>query len=66
MLRSQATKLLNDVFKKELAAVDSSAKRIELARTLRTQAAGQHPGTADHYVLLEKATRWPWPVAISI
>ena len=53
--RSQATKLLNDLFKKELAALDSSAKRIALARTLLKQAAGQRPGTADHYVLLEKA-----------
>jgi hypothetical protein len=53
--RGQAEKLLDDLFKKEFAAADSSAKRVELARTLLKQAGNQHPGTADHYVLLEKA-----------
>jgi S1-C subfamily serine protease len=53
--RSQAEKLLDDLFEKDFAAADSAAKRIELARTLLKQAADQRPGTADHYVLLEKA-----------
>ena len=53
--RSQAEKLVEGLFKKELAALDSSTKRIELARTLLAQAGNQRLGTADHYVLLEKA-----------
>ena len=53
--RPQAEKLLNDLFKKEFAGLDSSAKRIEMARLLLKQAGEQRAGTADHYVLLDKA-----------
>jgi S1-C subfamily serine protease len=56
LARGQAEKILDDLFKKEFAALDSSAKRIELAQTLLKQAGNQRPGTADHYVLLERAS----------
>ncbi len=51
----QAEKLLDDLFEKEIAALDSNAKRVELARTMLAQAAKQRAGTADHYVLLDRA-----------
>ena len=53
--RSKAEGLLADLFEKELAALDSSAKRIALARVLLKKAGDQRSGTADHYVLLDKA-----------
>jgi Trypsin-like peptidase domain len=53
--RSHAEKLVDDLFKNELAGLNSNDKRIELAQTLLKHVAGQRPGTADHYVLLDKA-----------
>ncbi|HTU25499.1 MAG TPA: hypothetical protein VMF30_08885, partial [Pirellulales bacterium] len=52
--RAKAEGLLDDLYEKELAAADTSGKRIDLARTLKAQADDQRPGTADHYVMLEK------------
>ena len=53
--RSQAEKLLDDLFKKDFDGLDSATKRIEMARIFLKHAGDQKPGTADHYVLLDKA-----------
>ncbi len=50
----KAVKLVDELFESELAAADTAAEKIALAKKLLDHAHQQKVGAADHYVLLDK------------